>query len=160
VSQSKLEASNLSTLQGAHESKQEKEQAKDENQNEAPPKLKFKRVMVRKPSRATFGVPKDLEQRSTTNLENLLQKLVAKSPNIRGATQILRILIRDRNVRPEVRHYRALILANTDARYGSPENVRNLLKEMENNGIPADSGTLHAALRVSSFSSSASRGIY
>ncbi|KAJ9208829.1 hypothetical protein DTO021D3_46 [Paecilomyces variotii] len=148
VSQSKLEASNLSTLQDAHESKQEEGQAKDESQNETPPKLKFKRVMVRKPSRATFGVPKDLEQRSTTNLENLLQKLVAKSPNIRGATQILRILIRDRNVRPEVRHYRALILANTDARYGSPENVRNLLKEMENNGIPADSGTLHAALRA------------
>ncbi|KAJ9300844.1 hypothetical protein DTO271G3_2008 [Paecilomyces variotii] len=148
ASQSKLEASNLSTLQDAHEPKQEEEQVKDENQNEAPPKLKFKRVTIRKPSRATFGVPKDLEHRSTTNLENLLQQLVAKSPNIRGATQILRILIRDRNVRPEVRHYRALILANTDARYGSPENVRSLLKEMENNGIPADSGTLHAALRA------------
>ncbi|KAL1883688.1 hypothetical protein Plec18167_002695 [Paecilomyces lecythidis] len=141
---SKLETS---SLQHTHEPKQEEKQARDLNQNEAP-ELKFKRMSIRKPLRATFGVPKDLEQRSTGNLENLLQELVAESPNVRGATQILRILIRDRNVRPEVRHYRALILANTDARYGSPENVRNLLKEMENNGIPADSGTLHAALQA------------
>jgi pentatricopeptide repeat protein len=57
-------------------------------------------------------------------------------------------LIRDRHVRPEVRHYRALILANSDAERGSPEVVRQLLSEMEKNGIPADSGTLHAALQV------------
>ncbi|GAD94536.1 pentatricopeptide repeat protein [Paecilomyces variotii No. 5] len=130
-----------------YESKQEEEQARERIQNEAP-ELKFKRISIRKPLRATFGVPKDLEKQSTADLENLLQELVTQSPNIRGATQILRILIRDRNVRPEVRHYRALILANTDARYGSPENVRNLLKEMETNGIPADSGTLHAALQA------------
>lgn len=109
--------------------------------------LKFKRVILKK--RKSPGVPEDLEKRTTENLENRLQDLVAKRPSITSATQFLRVLIRDRHVRPEVRHYRALILANTDAERGSPENVRNLLKEMEHNGIPADSGTLHAALKVS-----------
>lgn len=94
------------------------------------------------------GVPKNLEERSTSDLENRLQELATGSPKILSASQILRILIRDRHVRPEVRHYRALILANSDAERGSPEVVRQLLSEMEKNGIPADSGTLHAALQV------------
>jgi hypothetical protein len=94
------------------------------------------------------GVPKNLEERSTPELENRLQELATGSPKILSASQILRILIRDRHVRPEVRHYRALILANSDAERGSPEVVRQLLSEMEKNGIPADSGTLHAALQV------------
>lgn len=78
----------------------------------------------------------------------MLQDLMVKSPSILSATQILRCLIRDRHVRPEVRHYRALILANTDAERGSPKVVRKLLSEMEENRIPTDSGTLHAALQV------------
>jgi hypothetical protein len=94
------------------------------------------------------GVPKNLEERSTSDLENRLQDLATGSPKILSASQILRILIRDRHVRPEVRHYRVLILANSDAERGSPEVVRQLLSEMEKNGIPADSGTLHAALQV------------
>ncbi|GFF50929.1 pentatricopeptide repeat protein [Aspergillus udagawae] len=94
------------------------------------------------------GVPKNLEERSTPDLENRLQELATGSPKILSASQILRILIRDRHVRPEVRHYRALILANSDAERGSPDVVRQLLLEMEKNGIPADSGTLHAALQV------------
>ncbi|EDP54711.1 pentatricopeptide repeat protein [Aspergillus fumigatus] len=94
------------------------------------------------------GVPKNLEERSTSDLENRLQELATGNPKILSASQILRILIRDRHVRPEVRHYRALILANSDAERGSPEVVRQLLSEMEKNGIPADSGTLHAALQV------------
>ncbi|RHZ51343.1 pentatricopeptide repeat protein [Aspergillus thermomutatus] len=94
------------------------------------------------------GVPKNLEERSTPDLENRLQELATGSPKILSASQILRILVRDRHVRPEVRHYRALILANSDAERGSPEVVRQLLSEMEKNGIPADSGTLHAALQV------------
>ncbi|KAJ5053126.1 hypothetical protein NUH16_010186 [Penicillium rubens] len=69
-------------------------------------------------------------------------------PNIRHITQILRLLIRDRHVQPNARHYKALILANTDNERGSPQLVRGLLEEMENNGITADSGTLHGALQV------------
>ncbi|EAW14057.1 pentatricopeptide repeat protein [Aspergillus clavatus NRRL 1] len=94
------------------------------------------------------GVPKNLEDRSTSELETRLQELATGSPKILSASQILRILIRDRHVRPEVRHYRALILANSDAERGSPDVVRKLLVEMEENGIPADSGTLHAALQA------------
>lgn len=94
------------------------------------------------------GSPKTLADRPTSYLENRLQDITATNPNIVSATQILRILIRDRHVRPDARHYRALILANSDAERGSPEVVRQLLAEMEENGIPADSGTLHAAIQV------------
>ncbi|KAL4893051.1 hypothetical protein BDV59DRAFT_207897 [Aspergillus ambiguus] len=94
------------------------------------------------------GVPKSLERKLSSVLETKLQELGAHEPRILSATQILRILIRDRHVRPEVRHYRALILANSDPERGSPDAVRHLLAEMEENGIPADSGTLHAALQA------------
>ncbi|OJJ32332.1 hypothetical protein ASPWEDRAFT_53968 [Aspergillus wentii DTO 134E9] len=99
-------------------------------------------------ARHSPGVPKHIEKIPTASLEVRLQDLVAKTPKVMSATQILRTLIRDRHVRPEVRHYRALILANTDAERGSPEVVRELLAEMEANGIPADSGTLHSALQA------------
>lgn len=61
---------------------------------------------------------------------------------------ILHVLIGQRHIRPEVRHYRALILANCDPKFGSADQVRALLAEMEPNGIPLDSATLHAALQV------------
>ena len=69
---------------------------------------------------------------------------------MRGTLQILRALLRDRQVRPHARHYKALILANSDCVRGNPDLVRGLLQEMEENGIAADSGTLHAAVQVSS----------
>ncbi|KAL5363499.1 hypothetical protein BJX96DRAFT_119446 [Aspergillus floccosus] len=94
------------------------------------------------------GVPKSLERKPTSVLETKLQELSTNEPRVVSATQILRILIRDRHMRPEVRHYRALILANSDPERGSPDAVRRLLAEMEENGIPADSGTLHAALQA------------
>jgi hypothetical protein len=111
-----------------------------------PPMLKWrgKRALIQR----TVGVPEDLQHRSTSNLESMLQQVISKSPNMIATTAILRVLIRDRHVRPQVRHYRALILANTDGKHGSPDNVRKLLKEMEENGIAADSGTLHSALQV------------
>jgi hypothetical protein len=117
-------------------------------QDDNPPKPKFLRGVVRRLAGKTFGVPGHLQQRSTSDLENMLQDLTAKSPSMMAATAILRILIRDRHVRPEARHYKALILSNTDGKHGSPDNVCELLKEMEENNIPADSGTLHAALQV------------
>ncbi|PLB47877.1 hypothetical protein P170DRAFT_410235 [Aspergillus steynii IBT 23096] len=97
-----------------------------------------------KPSR----VPDTLKRKPTARLETRLQEITAKRPRVVSAVQILRTLIRDRHVRPDTRHYKALILANTDSERGSPENVRELLSEMEANGITADSGTLHAALQV------------
>ncbi|KAE8350099.1 hypothetical protein BDV28DRAFT_47363 [Aspergillus coremiiformis] len=94
------------------------------------------------------GVPKSLEQKSTSYLEQKLQDLTTTAPRILSTSQILRILIRDRHVRPEMRHYRALIRANSDAGRGSPEVVRQLLAEMEANGTALDSGTLHTALQA------------
>lgn len=94
------------------------------------------------------GVPKYAAEKSNDSLETLLQTEIAKKPNITSATHILRTLIRDRGVKPSARHYKALILANSDALHGSPMFVRSLLEEMEKQGIAADSGTLHAALQV------------
>lgn len=115
------------------------------------PSQKYDKSLRRKPSRSkkTYpGVPWTLERETTENLETLLHETTTKWPSIVSATQILRCLIRDRHVRPEVRHYRALILANTDAERGSPDGVRRLLLEMQRYRIPADSGTLHAVLQV------------
>ena len=94
------------------------------------------------------GVPKTLEHKPTAFLEQKLQELTTSAPRILSTSQILRILIRDRHIRPEVRHYRALLRANSDAERGSPEVVRQLLEEMEANGFTLDSGTLHTALQV------------
>lgn len=96
----------------------------------------------------THKVQDDLLAKTNEGLETRLQYVMYKKPNIRHITQILRLLIRDRHIQPNARHYKALILANTDSERGSPEIVRRLLDEMENNGITADSGTLHAALQV------------
>lgn len=93
-------------------------------------------------------VPENLAGQSTADLESKLKELSTRAPTIHGTLQILQTLVRDRHVRPGVRHYRALILANADPERGSPEVLRGLLSEMENNGIPVDSGTLHAALQV------------
>lgn len=98
------------------------------------------------PWRKTTKVYKDLEGKSISELEALLQK--PKTLNIRATTPVLRALIRDHHVQPRARHYKALILANVDSVRGSPDAVRGLLSEMEENGIAADSGTLHAALQV------------
>jgi uncharacterized protein (UPF0147 family) len=93
-------------------------------------------------------VQDDLLGKTNEWLESRLQYVMDNKPNIRHITQILRLLIRDRHVQPNARHYKALIIANTDNERGSPELVRGLLEEMENNGITADSGTLHGALQV------------
>lgn len=92
--------------------------------------------------------PKNIETSSSGRLENLLAKKAEQTPNIINATQILRVLIRDRGIRPETRHYKALIQCHTDPRFGSPFMVQKLLAEMEENDVPIDAGTLHAALQV------------
>jgi len=100
---------------------------------------------LRQPSRR---VPINISEKTTDELKSMLETVALKSPNIRHTSSILRVLIRDRHIKPTARHYRALILANTDSERGSPDMVRLLLEEMENNGIAADSGTLHSALQV------------
>jgi len=69
-------------------------------------------------------------------------------PNPERIWLVLQELLWRRNVRPEARHYKALILANAGAEAGTAINVRSLLEEMEREGVRVDSGVLHAALRV------------
>lgn len=114
-----------------------------ENRDEEALTPRRKKVVNRWP-----GVPQYAAEKSNDSLETLLQTEMAKKPNITSATHILRTLIRDRGVKPSARHYKALIMANSDALHGSPMFVRSLLEEMEKQGIAADSGTLHAALQV------------
>jgi hypothetical protein len=83
--------------------------------------------------RSYHKVQDDLLKKPDSALEALLQYMADKQPNLRHTTQVLRLLI----------------LANTDCERGSPAIVRGLLEEMEENGITADSGTLHGALQVS-----------
>lgn len=93
--------------------------------------------------------PSSLEKKDNSTLESLLLTVSLRPHSLQYTAAILRILIRDRHVNPNVRHYRALIIANADPEYGSSEHVRSLLDEMEENGIAVDSGTLHGALQVS-----------
>lgn len=95
----------------------------------------------------TIRVYKDLVEKPISYLEGLLQRDKITT-NIYAITQVLRALIRDHHVEPSARHYKALILAHRDSQRGSPDAVRGLLEEMEENGITADSGTLHATLQV------------
>lgn len=92
--------------------------------------------------------PRDLEQLSSSNLENMLQDVVMGRPSHDGALRIATELIEHRNVKPQTRHYRAMILANVHSIKGSAPQVEKLLNEMELNGVVTDSGTLHAALKV------------
>jgi hypothetical protein len=87
-----------------------------------------------------------LKHKSESELEALLQR--DKPLGFLETMHVLQALIQDRHVEPRARHYKALILANTSTTYGRPHAVRQLLEEMEDNNIAADSGTLHAALQV------------
>lgn len=102
---------------------------------------------------ATIRVYKDLLEKPISYLEGLLQR-DKLTTNMYATTQVLRALIRDHHVEPSARHYKALILAHRDSTRGSPHAVRGLLEEMEEDGITADSGTLHAILQVSIIHSS------
>ncbi|KAJ5112641.1 hypothetical protein N7532_000686 [Penicillium argentinense] len=93
-------------------------------------------------------VPGVLESLPTSFLERKLQEEMAERPSIPRAMHFLEVLIRDRQVRPTARHYKALILANCDAKYGSYLAVQLLLEEMKENDIALDSGTLHAAIQT------------
>lgn len=116
--------------------------------NNSPEDARNPDTFRRQNARPSARIPNNLDKLSSSDLEAMLRNVMDKSPNIRATTQVLRALIRDRHIRPTARHYKALIIGHTDCERGSPEVVRQLLAEMEDNGIPADSGTLHAALQV------------
>lgn len=66
-------------------------------------------------------------------------------PRIR---EVLKILIKQRGIKPDRRHYQALLLANTNAQHGSPVEVTRIIDEMENSGMALDSAAYHAILKV------------
>ncbi|OQE31407.1 hypothetical protein PENSTE_c001G08470 [Penicillium steckii] len=94
---------------------------------------------------ATLGLYESLP---TSFLERKLQEDMARNPKISDAERFFQVLIRDRKVQPTARHYKALILANCDYKFGSSLAVQRLLDEMDLNNIAMDSGTLHAALQA------------
>ena len=58
------------------------------------------------------------------------------------------ILVKERSQKPNLRLYDALLLANTDTRYGSAGEVARILSDIAAEGLAPDSATYHAALRV------------
>ncbi|KAL3474396.1 hypothetical protein BJX99DRAFT_178250 [Aspergillus californicus] len=100
--------------------------------------------------RPTPDVPAPLKSQSTQELEAKLGQIASDQENskILAALQILRALIRDRGIQPEARHYKWLFQCFSNAERGSPILIRRLLSEMEENGILADSATLHAVLQA------------
>jgi hypothetical protein len=98
--------------------------------------------------RGGYIVPAHLQSLTTQEIETKLQDIAKTSPSVHSAMQKLQHLIQDRKIQPSARHYKWLIQCHSDPQHGSPNLVRQLLLEMEQNDIPLDSGTLHAALQV------------
>ncbi|KAL8819875.1 MAG: hypothetical protein Q9223_001794 [Gallowayella weberi] len=62
--------------------------------------------------------------------------------------EVLRVLIQERGVKPDRKHYQALLLANINAQHGSPVEVARILEDMEDEGIVLDSAAYHAIIKV------------
>lgn len=103
--------------------------------------------------RNRWSAPRSNRHRWQTPEPTLEERLEEESSRrlteIPRITSILRQIFHSGHISPSSQHYKALILANIDRKRGSSEHVRDLLREMEANGITADSATLHAALEVS-----------
>jgi hypothetical protein len=62
--------------------------------------------------------------------------------------RLVQILVEERNERPNLKHYAALILAETHPHFGCPENIRRILEEMRTENMEPDSSIYHAALKA------------
>ena len=87
-------------------------------------------------------------------VKSVLYEELAKCSNQSNEGNLLHLwekvrhLVEDRKDTPNSRLYTALLLGNTDPRYGSSLEVERILQEMEDEGIPPDSIHYHAALKV------------
>ena len=61
---------------------------------------------------------------------------------------IVRILIKDRGERPNVRLYAGILHSFVSPEMGTAGKVRKVLEEMEEEGIELDSGACHCVLEV------------
>jgi hypothetical protein len=95
--------------------------------------------------------PNSMKVLPTNELEDLLTRLSNTRVRLANAMQPLYVLLRDRRIRPDTRHYKAIIQSNSDPEHGLSKTVRKLLVEMEKYNIPVDAGPLRAALLVRQF---------
>ncbi|KAL4910141.1 hypothetical protein BDW74DRAFT_144508, partial [Aspergillus multicolor] len=96
--------------------------------------------------RPTPEAPDSMKVLPLNEVEDKLTRLVEDGARLQNVMQPLYVLVRDREIKPDVRHYRAIIQSNTDPEHGSSETVRALLAEMEEHNVPLDASPLRAAL--------------
>ncbi|KIX96277.1 uncharacterized protein Z520_08055 [Fonsecaea multimorphosa CBS 102226] len=97
------------------------------------------------------GKPKKTVIRSgltTAVLEAELRWIARNTPHPRAVRNILRVLLEERKIKPTLDHYEALILGQCFPEYGSIENVKLVLQEMERESVPLEVPILLAALTV------------
>ena len=90
----------------------------------------------------------NIEENSIQRQHQHLRLLCTEIGAYHKITQQVEHLIRERGEQPALIHYNALVRANADAEFGSAEVVRDLLAEMKQEGIVADSELYHGALQV------------
>ena len=73
---------------------------------------------------------------------------VARLGDFLRVDAIIAYLLNDRHEPPDARLYVAQLLACANEEHGSPEEVRRLFQEMEENNVSPTAAVLHAALKV------------
>ena len=91
----------------------------------------------------------DRESASSQTLEDELRWIARTRPDPKPIQDILRLLIKDRKINPDPRHYEALILGNCSAELGSVDNVKSIMEEMEREGVAISPSIHYAVLTVS-----------
>jgi hypothetical protein len=89
-----------------------------------------------------------IRQVSVEDIEQKLQTTAYHKPNVNGVTFMLEELVQRRHVRPQARHYEALILSQCEHRHGSAAALYPILVEMERERIGIGASTLSAVLKV------------
>ena len=77
-----------------------------------------------------------------------LRWATARNVDYAHVRDMVKILVKERGQKPNLRLYDALLLANTDSENGSAREVAQILDEIAVQGLIPDSATYHAALRV------------
>ena len=103
-----------------------------------------KPLLVRQKSREQARI-RDLD---ITLAYQELRRSTSQNVDYAHVRDIVKILVKERGQKPNLRLYDALLLANTDNENGSAGEVARILDEIAVEGLIPDSTTYHAALRV------------
>ncbi|KAK5205025.1 hypothetical protein LTR41_009235 [Exophiala xenobiotica] len=100
--------------------------------------------------RGKFGSTRtlDRESMSSQTLEDELRWIARTRPDPRPIQDLLRLLVKDRKIKPDSRHYEALILGNCSAEQGSVDNVKSIMDDMEREGLAISPSIHYAVLTV------------